>query len=48
MTDRERIQELEDIIDRMEERERDATACIFVCTVGAVFSMVLSIMALIY
>lgn len=48
MTDEEHIRELEDIIHRMEERERDANACIFMCTVGALFSMILSVAVLIY
>lgn len=48
MTDEEHIRELEDIIHRMEERERDANACIFMCTVGALFAMILSVAVLIY
>lgn len=38
---------VDELTDWMDERERDMGACIFMCTVGAVLSLVLSIVNLV-
>lgn len=38
---------VDELTDWMDERERDMGACIFMCTIGAVFSLVLSIVNLV-